>query len=213
MNEERFDELMRDAAQTFHKPPRPDLDGIWDGVERQVWGAERSGSALQSTTRRVPRWVPIAATLVIGMGLGRASIMLNRQAPATSNIAVMTPAAPTVSTDTTMSRPYELETSQYLDQTAALLVALPLEAKSGRADPRFTSRASELLTRTRLLMDSPAADDPAMHDLLNDLELVLMQVVRLQHGSRTDLELINRALEQRDVIPRLRTAVADISAN
>lgn len=213
MNEERFDELMRDAAQTFHKPPQPDLDGIWDGVERQVWGAERSGSALQSTTRRVPRWVPIAATLVIGMGLGRASIMLNRQAPATSNIAVMTPAAPTVSTDTTMSRPYELETSQYLDQTAALLVALPLEAKSGRADPRFTSRASELLTRTRLLMDSPAADDPAMHDLLNDLELVLMQVVRLQHGSRTDLELINRALEQRDVIPRLRTAVADISAN
>ena len=70
-----------------------------------------------------------------------------------------------------------------------------------------------MLTRTRLLMDSPAADDPAMHDLLEDLELVLMQVVRLQHGSRTELELINRALEQRDVIPRLRTAVADISAN
>jgi len=53
-----------------------------------------------------------------------------------------------------------------------------------------------------------------MRSLLDDLELVLMQVVRLQSSSnRTDLELINRALEQRDVIPRLRTAAADISAN
>jgi hypothetical protein len=63
-------------------------------------------------------------------------------------------------------------------------------------------------------MDSPASNDPAMRGLLDDLELVLMQVVRLQNsGNRTDLDLINRALEQRDVIPRLRTAAADISAN
>ncbi|HEY4132485.1 MAG TPA: hypothetical protein VGM50_17875, partial [Gemmatimonadaceae bacterium] len=68
--------------------------------------------------------------------------------------------------------------------------------------------------RTRLLMDSPAATDPQMQSLLEDLELVLAQIVRLQNDpSRTDLDLINRALEQRDVIPRLRTAVADISAN
>ncbi len=215
MKEDRFDELMRDAAQTFHKPPQPDLDGIWENVERQVWGRERpsSRSALEGRTRRVPRWLAIAATLVIGVAIGRASTMLSREAPAAPTVAVMTAATPTVYTDTTMSRPYELETSQYLDQTAALLIALPSEVRSGRTDPRFTSRAGELLTRTRLLMDSPAAEDPAMHDLLEDLELVLMQVVRLQHGSRTELELINRALEQRDVIPRLRTAVADISAN
>jgi hypothetical protein len=51
--------------------------------------------------------------------------------------------------------------------------------------------------------------------LFDDLELVLAQVVRLQnnHMSRTELDLINRALEQRDVIPRLRTAVGDNSAN
>jgi hypothetical protein len=43
---------------------------------------------------------------------------------------------------------------------------------------------------------------------------VLAQAVRLENGhSRTELDLINKALEQRDVIPRLRTAVADISAN
>ncbi len=209
MTEDRFDELMRDAAHTFHKPPQPDLDAMWEGVERQVWRGERSS---QRTARGVPRWVRIAATLVIGIGLGRLSMTRSGQAPA-PDVATVTPAAPAVRVDTTLSRPYEIETSQYLDQTAALLIALPSEAKGGQTDPRFASRAGDLLTRTRLLMDSPAGEDPAMHDLLEDLELVLMQVVRLQHGSRTDLELINRALEQRDVIPRLRTAVADISAN
>ena len=99
-------------------------------------------------------------------------------------------------------------------QTAALLTSLSSDSKSGAKDEQFTKRASDLLARTRLLMDSPAANDPAMRDLLDDLELVLAQVVRLRRdGSRTDLDIINRALEQRDVIPRLRTAVADISAN
>jgi len=211
MTEDRFDELMRDAAHTFHTPPQPDFDDIWEGVERRVWSAERSG---RRATRRVPRWLGIAATLVIGIGIGRVSMTVGRQ-PAVDSTAVATvaPAASAVRVDTTLSRPYEIETSQYLDQTAALLIALPSEAKGGRADARFASRAGDLLTRTRLLMDSPAGEDPAMHNLLEDLELVLMQVVRLQHGSPTELELINRALEQRDVIPRLRTAVADISAN
>ena len=119
-----------------------------------------------------------------------------------------------VRNDTAFDAPYDVETSQYLGQTAALLIALPSEARSGHPDERFVARASELLTRTRLLLDSPAANDTQMRSLLEDLELVLAQVVRLQDGQdRTELDLINRALEQRDVIPRLRTAVADISAN
>ena len=106
------------------------------------------------------------------------------------------------------------ETSQYLGQTAALLIALPSEVRAGRANGQFLTRAGELLTRTRLLLDSPAANDPTMRNLLEDLELVLAQVVHLENNqSRTELDLINRALEQRDVIPRLRTAIADLSAN
>jgi hypothetical protein len=43
---------------------------------------------------------------------------------------------------------------------------------------------------------------------------VLAQIVRLQtDDGRSELELIRMALEQRDVLPRLRTAVADISAD
>ena len=44
--------------------------------------------------------------------------------------------------------------------------------------------------------------------LLDDLELVLAQVVRLSSTRpRQELELITDALEERDVLPRLQNAV------
>ena len=68
-------------------------------------------------------------------------------------------------------------------------------------------RAGELLTTTRLLLDAPSVDDKT-RALLEDLELVLTQVVRLQtETGREDLRLIREALEQRDLLPRLHTAV------
>jgi hypothetical protein len=210
MNEDRFDELMRDAERTYRTPPTPDFDAMWKSIEREHFGTPARPQASRFFTNR---WIGIAATLMIGIALGRGSTMINRT---TSPAAPPQEAVPTVAQmpDTLMERPYELETSRYLGQTAALLVALPSEVRSGGTSAQFASRAGDLLTRTRLLMDSPAANDPAMRGLLDDLELVLMQVVRLQNSdNRTDLDLINRALEQRDVIPRLRTAAADISAN
>jgi hypothetical protein len=210
MNEDRFDELMRDAERTYRTPSTPDFDAMWKSIEREHFGTPARPQASRFFSNR---WIGIAATLMIGIALGRGSTMINR------TTAPTVPPPATVATvdqtaDTLMERPYELETSRYLGQTAALLVALPSEVRAGGTSAQFASRAGDLLTRTRLLMDSPAANDPGMRGLLDDLELVLMQVVRLQNsGNRTDLDLINRALEQRDVIPRLRTAAADISAN
>jgi hypothetical protein len=183
---------------------------MWKSIERESFGAPARPAQSRFFSNR---WIGIAATLLIGIAIGRGSMALG--SAKTSAAVVAAPVEQTASTkDTLMERPYELETSRYLGQTAALLVALPSELKAGGTSAQFTSRAGDLLTRTRLLMDSPAANDPAMRGLLDDLELVLMQVVRLQNsGNRTDLDLINRALEQRDVIPRLRTAAADISAN
>jgi hypothetical protein len=72
------------------------------------------------------------------------------------------------------------------------------------------------LLTTRLLLDSPSGADPSMRNLLEDLELVLVQVVRLEKerapSRSTELELIRQALDQRDVIPRLRTAAAEFDA-
>jgi hypothetical protein len=95
-----------------------------------------------------------------------------------------------------------------------LLVSLPAEVREGRANEPYMGRAHDLLLTTRLLLDSPASADPRFRTLLEDLELVLAQVVRLQSAeSSEELEIIRQALEQRDVLPRLRSAVANISAD
>jgi hypothetical protein len=222
MTDERFEQLMRDAEKTFRAPPEPDLEGMWDAIASQTAGLSGRQNLVALPTLPVRRGllqssrVRIAAALIVGVGLGRASMMLGRHdATGARSASVSVASAPATHTsDTSMARPYDVETSQYLGQTAALLVALPSEVKAGHADQQFTARAADLLTRTRLLIDSPAANDPAMRSLFEDLELVLAQVVRLQNnGNRIEMDLINRALEQRDVIPRLRTAAADISAN
>jgi len=217
MKEDRFESLMRDAAQTFRKPPEPDLEGMWAEIERETWGASTQPARIEARGfTRASGWLA-AATLVIGIGLGRASSFTHTEVATApklqQTVGLLNNTAP-LRNDTSFDAPYSAETSQYLGQTAALLIALPAEARSGKPDDKFVGRAAELLTRTRLLLDSPAANDTQMRSLLEDLELVLAQVVRLQNGTdRTEVDLINRALEQRDVIPRLRTAAADISAN
>jgi hypothetical protein len=220
MSEDRFEKLMRDAAETFHRPPESaPLEEMWAEIEAR--SGFRAASTIESITPitaarrgfRVPTWFAAAATLVIGIGIGRVSTSVGHEPPQSKPITVAQ-AEPAIPTDTLLDRPYAIEASQYLGQTAALLTSLSSDAKTASADTQFSQRASDLLARTRLLMDSPAANEPAMRNLLEDLELVLAQVVRLRGtGTRTDLDIINRALEQRDVIPRLRTAVADISAN
>ena len=204
MSNDKFDELMRDAAHTYNPPSEPPLDEMWSAIAPRIRPARGSTTAVRI-------WLLAAAMLVIGVGIGRMSTSMRPIGPTSTPTPVReTAGVGAVAND----EPYDAATERYLGQTAALLIALPASMKSGQADSQLVNRANELLTTTRLLMDSPAANDASMHSLLEDLELVLVQVVRLQtNHSRTDLDLINQAMEQHDVIPRLRTAAADISAN
>lgn len=220
--DDRFSEVLRREARDYNNPPelsRSELDEMWSSIEAESFGRKGFASPSAETTsdvgRRtsnVERWfsartlLPLAAVLLLGVALGRFSA---RRAPASLEIAARAP-SDTVS----LAEPYQSTASRYLGQTAALLVALPGEVRAGRADDRFLGRAHDLLLTTRLLLDSPASADPRFRTLLEDLELVLAQVVRIQTDQgRVDLDLIREALEQRDVLPRLRTAVADISAD
>ena len=75
-------------------------------------------------------------------------------------------------------------------------------------DAQLGSWARELLSNTRLLLDSPVATDPQRRPLLEDLELVLVQIVQLSPGSTPqDRELIEKTLLQDHVMTRLRTAI------
>ena len=105
---------------------------------------------------------------------------------------------------------YAAAAVQTLTQAEALLVAWRVDAPRDTAAARqLGSWARDVLGSTRLLLDSPAASDPRLHDLLDDLELVLAQIVQLSGAPLTDEEraLLERSVKARDLLPRIRSAV------
>ncbi|MFL5541909.1 MAG: hypothetical protein ACJ8J0_23175, partial [Longimicrobiaceae bacterium] len=81
-------------------------------------------------------------------------------------------------------------------------------AAGGQVDAQVGEWAGEMLTSTRLLLDSPAADDPKLRTLLEDMELVLAQIAALPRktdANHTEVDLARRALEEKQLLPRMQT--------
>lgn len=124
-----------------------------------------------------------------------------------SQIIARSPATQTLD-DSGLAHEYTGGPDRYLVQATALLIGLTSDAPRPGEDVRLALRAGELLTTTRLMLDAPTTNAKT-RELLLDLELVLTQVVRLQSESgRQELRLIREALEQRELLPRLHSAVA-----
>jgi hypothetical protein len=223
--DDEFERLLRDAAHSYHRPPDlPATEDLWAAIDAQLPLAERPHLTVVRGTPSRRRawlanpWLRTAAGILIGVALGRASVA---RAPQTAPTVAQ--AAAEREGDTTPNTPNapngvpgldRVATTEYLGRTAALLAALPDELKARRADPTYHSQADALLLQTRLLLDSPAAADPQLRSLFDDLEIVLAQVVRLRADrDPTRVELLQQSLEQRDVLPRIRDAVADNAAD
>jgi hypothetical protein len=224
MTDDELDERTREALRGYRVPPPPPLDEMWDVIEARHFGspvvaissrtpvAERSDRVGRRRRLGSPTWAivlaAVAASLLIGVAVGRMSRGVAPQ-------FVDGTREGTYDYWTANAEPYRDATTEYLGQTAALLTALPAAARDGRPDARFVGQASELLSTTRLLLDSPAAaSDARLKTLLEDLELVLAQLSRLPEGNGgAEIHLITEALERRDVVPRLRSAVVSISSD
>ena len=105
---------------------------------------------------------------------------------------------------------YRLAMLQHLAGTEAMLISFRAAAKTGEVDAQLTKWARDLLTTTRLMQASPAATDPTMKRLLDDLELVLVQIAHYtatgEHRAE-ELDLIEHSIERRGVLPKLRTTI------
>lgn len=104
--------------------------------------------------------------------------------------------------------PYQVATIRHLTDAEALLTSFTLESREQRTDSRLAGWAKGLLSNTRLLLDSPAGDDPRRAELLEDLELVLAQIVQLSPGAAAqERDLIDGSIRHGSVMTRLRTAI------
>jgi hypothetical protein len=110
--------------------------------------------------------------------------------------------------DDASARAYTVAAAHHLTEAEAMLTAFKGDLSQGRMDAEISAWGKDLLSNTRLLLDSPAAKDPVRRKLLQDLELVLVQIVQLSPNSPArDRDLIKGALTDDQVLTRLRTAI------
>jgi hypothetical protein len=206
MDEKRFDDVLSGLPRSFNDPPAPPLDEMWAVIEDKHFNAAVSTPRWSRSRSFVP-WLAAAATLVIGIGIGR-SLAVDDSTPEPTPQTIAGSQVAPAGIQSEVVDAYRDETTQYLGQAAALLISLPEAGAPDLSDARFAGKASDLLVTTRLLMDSPAAQDPKLRGLLEDLELVLVQIARLRvERNKSDLDLIHQTVEQGDVMSRLNSAV------
>ena len=210
--DERFNEYMRDALRDIDPPPPAPREEMWARIQARRAEAARDSAAgtadvVDIATRRPPmqwaRWgAALAAMLVIGVGLGRVS-MRQAAGPAPAQQQAVLPVDDAAAD---AASPYRLAAAQHMERTETLLTTIAVDAGSEGTD-RMTTWARELLTDTRLLLSSPAADDPATRRLLEDLELLLSQVAAIPTArAAEEVQLIREGMNQSDVLLRLRAA-------
>ncbi len=187
-----------DSVTQSVQAPQHDTANEADGAKKRPRAAMRVAST--AVTRNAPPTT-----------LNAPPATLNAP-PTTLNAPPTTQNAPLPTDSTDVSRLYRLAAVQTLSQAEALLTsyrATDLAMRNPAAAQQLGSLGREVLSSTRLLIDSPAGRDPRLRPLLGDLELVLVQIVRLSGAplDASDRALIDRALRDRDLLPRIRTAV------
>ncbi len=183
--------LIRDE---FRRPPPTPRDEIWAGIraKRIAQAAPRPHATFHHRPLVVAGWITgIAAALVLGIGLGR--IM----APTTA----VSPVAGSSSPESTVA--LSAATVQHLSAVETLLTSF----RTGQEGESFAALARDLLTTTRLLLDTKAMTDRKTQALLEDLEFVLAQIIQAPTDRPVDRDLIADGLNQRELLPRLRTAI------
>lgn len=203
MEDTKLDQLLDEARTSYRVLPDVAPEALWQRIEAEVFAAPMHAPVRRSNEWRIA-WRLAAASLVFGVIAGRWSAGISSIDPLepASEVASSLPAA----------RPYQKTTEALLGQTAVLLAALGTDRTSAALASNVSDQATQLLGTTRLLLDSPAAADPQMQALLLDLELTLAQVARMQPArTNTELTLINEAVVERDIVPRIRSAVVDLA--
>ena len=213
--EEAFVRGLSDAARRhWNPPPETPREEIWAGIReaRDARAPEpESETGLVRRLRPKPWWIGVAAALAIGVALGRIS-----ERPAAvpgGSLVADAVKAPAIVPDSEResaaeSLPYRAATGQLLDRSETFLTMVRARGTSDESLVEVREWAKPLLTRTRLLLGSPAAEDPQLRALLDDLEIVLTQIAQLREGDPEELEWIDEGMDQRRLLFRLRAAAA-----
>lgn len=221
------DEWLRTAARRhYHPPGETPREELWREIdrERELEDApgDRGGTDPRAGAWGVPQWlgraVALAAAVAVGVIIGRGTVgplIPSAEDGSTvegQRVSTMSTASPPASTSraagTAASPALQVATREVFQRAEVLLTGFRSDLDGAGVDRRTARWAGEMLTTTRLLLDSRAARDPSTRELLQDLEIVLAQLAALPDdssaGTRTEAEMVSRGIEERDVLSRIR---------
>ena len=206
MDEKELQEQLRELGQRWRVPPEPPLDRMWARIEQEAFVA-----APKPARRWMRTFLPMAATLVLGVGIGQViPPFLRAPSGPAPTFAVEPSEADLTALPASNTAPFVGVATDYLARVTALLVTLAAEPSARPSVQYTTTQARDLLATTRLMMDAADPIEPRLRLLLEDLELVLAQIVQLPaRPSAPDVSLIDQAVDQREVLPRLRVMLAE----
>ena len=205
--EEKFDGFLAREARKYNAPPPiVPRDAMWSAIQASRAAARpvavtepvHAPTTHAARNRIVYSVIGMAATLLIGVTLGRFALG-PRTLP--SNDTREAGAADTASTS------YQVATTEHLARAEALLTAFGTSPRDEAFDAQLSTWARDVLSNTRLLIDSPASRDPSRRRLLEDLERVLVQIVQRSPtaGASDERSHIERTIQRTQMLPRLRS--------
>jgi hypothetical protein len=170
------------GGEAIHSPQEPEASTQVAATEPEVIGTPRSSQSVERVPHIAQRGTQVAVTAPSAA----------RGAPDAAASAV----------------PYQVATIRHLSNAEALLTAFRSDSRDAKLDASMSVWARDLLSNTRLLLDSPAADDPTRAKLLGDLELVLAEIVQLApNATAQDRGLVEGSIRNGNVMTRLRSAI------
>lgn len=217
------DDWLRGVARRhYHPPEETPREELWDGIRRTRsagdGSADDTGEQALNGTWSVPRWArqaaALAAAVAVGVILGRGTVgpLTNTSedsAPGSGAAVGTAPdgAAASRSPGAAASPALQAATREVLQRAEVLLTGFRSDLEGPGVDRQTARWARDVLTTTRLLLDSRAARDPSTRELLRDLEIVLAQLAALPEDSvaaGAEAQIVSRGIEQRDVLSRIR---------
>ena len=209
VNDEKFGEFLQREARGYNEPPElTGRDELFAAIVA-ARAVERRSKIADGRWKPRLAWMGMAATLLVGVAIGKFALGRRDASPAATPLAATgtagVPAAPATADNVSYNRAATAE----LSRAEALLTAYGTGSANTGVDRHLSAWARDILTNTRLLLDSPAADDPARRRLLQDLELVLVQMVQRspEAGAGDERAQIDRSMERTHVLTRLRSAL------
>ena len=209
MSDDRFDEWVRDAAEGYNRPGPVPREAMWQAIEAARRTATPLGHQAADARFQAPRvsgtplWrLAAAAMLLVAVGIG-----IGYQMKGDSPAQVATAPAPDAPSAMAPLTGYEVKAAEHF--TAAEMLLTSFQAtRDAETAAAVRAWARNLLSSTRLLLDSPAASDEQRRYLLEDLERILVQIMQLAPDApASDREYLERTITRGEVLTRIRTSI------